>query len=317
LLRFVLTRIVYSAVILLVISFLVFVVTELLPGNVATMILGTEATPAEIANLERLLGLDRPPLTRYLNWIGGIVTGDFGNSLRMQRPIAPILADRLVNSLVLTGGAFLVVVVGSVILGTITALYHQRLADRVLSASAVIGTSMPEFVTGSILIFVFGGGLLKILPTSGYEGLSSGIWNGVSHLILPILTLATILTAYVGRMMRTTMIEALASDYVRTARLKGVPEWRIILRHVFPNALGPTLTVLFMNLGWLFGGVVVVEQIFVFPGIGRLMLFGISERDWPVMQACAVLISCGYVLGNFAADVCSVALDPRMREKNL
>jgi peptide/nickel transport system permease protein len=314
LLRFILVRIVYSLAVLCIISFLVFAATELLPGNVAAMILGTDATPQEIANLSRLLGLDRPPLLRFWEWVSNILVGDFGMSLRMQRPIAPILKDRLLNSLILTGGAFVCVTIGGLIFGTVTAIYHKRLLDRVLSVLAVIGTSMPEFVTGSLLILLFGGGVLKVLPTSGYDGFGNGVWDGVSHLVLPTLTLATILTAYVGRIMRTTMIEALSSDYVRTARLKGVPEWLVIVRHVFPNALGPTLTVLFMNIGWLFGGVVVVEQIFVFPGIGRLMLFGISERDWPVMQACALLIATGYVLGNLIGDVSNIALNPRLRE---
>ncbi len=313
-LRFLASRILYTLAVLAAVSFLVFAVTELLPGNVATMILGTDATAEEIANLERLLGLNRPPLERYASWISGVVGGDFGESLRMQRPIGPILASRLANSLMLTGAALLLVIVGGIFLGTVTALHHGRRIDRLFSAIAVIGTSLPEFVTGTVLVLLFGGGLMRILPPSGYEGFANGIWDGIAHLILPAMTLATIMTAYVGRIMRTTVIEVLRSDYVRTARLKGLPEWQVIVRHVLPNALVPAVTVLCMNLGWMFGGIVVVEEIFVFPGIGRMMLFGIAERDWPVIQACAIVIAAAYVLGNLIGDLSSLLLDPRLRE---
>ncbi|MCL4767492.1 MAG: ABC transporter permease [Hyphomicrobiaceae bacterium] len=313
-LRYLASRILYTFAILAAVSFLVFAVTELLPGNVATMILGTDATPEEVANLERLLGLDRPSWERYATWVSGVATGDFGDSLRMQRPIAPILASRLANSLLLTGVALIFVILGGLVLGTVTALNHGTRLDRTFSAVAVIGTSLPEFVTGTVLVLLFGGGLMRILPPSGYEGFSHGIWDGISHLILPALTLATIMAAYVGRIMRTTVIDVLKSEYVRAARLKGLPEWRVILRHVLPNALVPAVTVLCMNLGWMFGGIVVVEEIFVFPGIGRMMLFGIAERDWPVIQACAMVIAAAYVLGNLIGDVLALLLDPRLRE---
>lgn len=313
-LRYLASRVLYTFAVLATVSFLVFAVTELLPGNVATMILGTDATPEEVANLKQLLGLDRPAWERYTSWVGGLATGDFGDSLRMQRPIGPILASRLANSLLLTGVALVFVIVGGLVLGTVTALNHGSRLDRTFSAVAVVGTSLPEFVTGTVLVLLFGGGLMRILPPSGYEGFGNGIWDGLSHLLLPAMTLATIMAAYVGRIMRTTIIDVLKSEYVRTARLKGLPEWRVIVRHVLPNALVPAVTVLCMNLGWMFGGIVVVEEIFVFPGIGRMMLFGIAERDWPVIQACAMVIASAYVLGNFLGDVSALLLDPRLRE---
>jgi peptide/nickel transport system permease protein len=313
-LKFIAARVVYTVAILIAVSLLVFAVTELLPGNVATMILGTEATREEIANLERLLGLNRPAWERYLSWASGVATGDFGTSLRMQRPIAPILLARLGNSLVLAGTAFAIVVVCGLLFGLVTALHEGSKLDRVLSGAAAVGTSLPEFVSGTVLVLLFAGGLFRILPSSGYEGFGAGVGDALAHLALPAATLAIILTAYVGRITRTSVIDVLRSDYVRAARLKGLPEWLVVTRHVLPNALVPAVTVLFMNLGWMFGGIVVVEEIFVFPGIGRLMLFGIAERDWPVIQAAAMVIAAAYVLGNMIGDLSALALDPRLRE---
>ncbi len=313
-LKFVGARIAYTLAVLVAVSALVFTVTELLPGNVVTMILGTDATPEDIARLTRLMGLDQPPAQRFLHWLGGIVRGDFGESLRMQRPVGPVLAGRLVNSLVLAGTAFALVAVGGLALGLVTALNEGSRLDRVLSAVAAIGTSLPEFVTGTLLILLFAGGLFSVLPPSGYEGFRAGAFDAMLHLVLPACALAVILTAYVGRVTRTSVIDVLRSEYIRTARLKGLSERRVVIRHVLPNALVPAVTVLFMNLGWMFGGIVVVEEIFVFPGIGRLMLFGIAERDWPVIQACAIVIASVYVLGNLVGDLVVLALDPRLRE---
>jgi peptide/nickel transport system permease protein len=232
----------------------------------------------------------------------------------MQRPITPVLVDRLMNSLALTLCALVLVIIGGLGIGIVTALYHGTRLDRILTAAAVVGTSLPEFVTGTVLVILFAGGVVRIFPPSGYEGFHAGIGDAFMHLALPSITLAMILAAYVGRITRTAVIDALKSDYVRTARLKGLSERAVIVTHVLPNALIPSVTVLFMNLGWLFGGIVVVEQIFVFPGIGRLMLFAVSERDWPLIQACAVVIASFYVIGNLLGDLVSAALNPRVRE---
>jgi len=312
--KFLVFRLAGMLAILFVISALVFVVTELLPGNVATMILGNEATPAEVANLQRLLGLDQPAWVRFADWMGGLVAGDFGQSLRMQRPIGPILAERLGNSLVLTGVSLVFVVVGGFVLALVTALREGSRLDRVLTAVSVVGTSLPEFVSGTLLVLVFAGGVVSLLPPSGYEGFEQGIGDGLAHLVLPAATLGLVLAAYVGRVARASLVEVLHSDYVRAARLKGLPEWRVVLTHALPNVLVPALTVLSMNLGWMFGGIVVVEEIFVFPGIGRLMLFAIAERDWPVIQACAVVIASVYVIGNAIGDMAALLADPRLRE---
>lgn len=311
--RFLLSRLAYTAAILVAVSVMVFVVTELLPGNVVTMILGTDATPEETKRLNEQLGLDRPATERYLHWVSGAVRGDFGTSLRMQRPITPILLERLGNSLVLAGIAFVLVGAGGVLLGVVTSLREGSRLDRTLNALAAVGTSLPEFVTGTMLVLLVGGGVFSLFPSSGYNGLSAGIADVASHLFLPALTLTVILVAYVARVTRTSMIDALHSDYVRTARLKGLSESRVLWRHVMPNALVPTVTVMFMNVGWLVGGIVVVEAVFVFPGIGRLMLFAISERDWPLIQACALVTAAIYVVSNFIGDLVVLAMSPKIR----
>ncbi|MGE3149579.1 MAG: ABC transporter permease, partial [Pseudorhodoplanes sp.] len=285
-----------------------------LPGNVAHMILGKDATAEDVARLEKQLGLDRPAIVRLAQWLAGMVQGDFGMSLRMQRPITPVLLDRLASSSILTLSSFFLVLTGGLFIGLVSALQAGKRTDRFVTAAAVIGTSLPEFVTGTLLVILFAGGIFRIFPPSGYEGFQAGIGDAVMHLVLPALTLATILAAYVGRITRTAVIDSLKSDYVRTARLKGLSTPAVVFRHVLPNALIPSVTVLFMNLGWLFGGIVVVEQIFVFPGIGRLMLFAVSERDWPLIQACAVVIAGFYVFGNLLGDLVNALLNPRIRE---
>lgn len=313
-LRFVGVRLVYSIAILVAVSVLVFAVTELLPGNVAHMILGMDATPEDLAVLSKALRLDRPPAVRLLDWLAHLSVGDFGTSLRMQRPIAPILAERLVSSLVLTSAGMVLVTIGGLFIGVVMALRARSRLDRFLTATSVVATSLPEFVTGTLLVLLFGGGLLRLFPPSGYQGFGDGIADGLAHLALPALSLSLILTAYVARITRAAVLEVLAADYVRTVRLKGLPEWDVVLRHVLPNALVPSITVLCMNLGWMFGGIVVVEEIFVFPGIGRLMLFAVSERDWPLIQACAVVIASFYVFGNLAGDIIVGIINPRLRE---
>jgi peptide/nickel transport system permease protein len=311
--RFFLSRLLYTAAILVAVSLMVFAVTELLPGNVVTMILGTDATAEETKRLTAQLGLDRPAIERYGSWVAGALRGDFGMSLRMQRPITPILLERLGNSLVLAGIAFVLVAVGGLLLGLVTSWKEGSRLDRTLNALAAIGSSLPEFVTGTVLVLLVGGGLFSLFPSSGYNGLRAGFGDVFTHLFLPALTLAVILVAYVGRVTRTSMIDALRSDYVRAARLKGLSESSVLFRHVMPNALVPAVTVLFMNVGWLVGGIVVVEAVFVFPGIGRLMLFAISERDWPLIQACALITAAVYVVSNFIGDLAVLAMSPKIR----
>lgn len=313
-LEFLIKRGVYVLATLFLVSLIVFGVTVLLPGNVARMILGTEATAEAIHELEHQLGLDRPLLIQYTTWLFHIARGDLGESLRMQRPIGPILGERLRNSLLLAGVSLLIIAVGGIGVGVMTGVRSGGVLDAVVSTATAVGISLPEFVTGTVLLILFSGAFFNLLPPSGFVSPGVDPVGWLKHTILPAVTLAVILGAYVSRVTRASLVETLETKYIRTARLKGLPEGAVILKHALRNALIPTITVLFMNLGWLLGGIVIVEEVFVYPGIGRLTLFAISERDWPLIQACALVIAAAYCVGNLIADLLSLALDPRLRE---
>lgn len=313
-LDFAIRRLGYTFVTLLLISLIIFGVTMWLPGDVARMILGTDAAPDTVRALQEKLGLDRPAHVQYIAWLGRLLRGDLGESLRMYQPIGPILRTRVVNSLGLALIAFGVVFVVGLALGVLMAVRRGSILDAALGVVSTIGISLPEFVTGTVLVILFAGPVWRILPPSGIAPLSEGVGRWAQHMILPITTLALILVAYVAKMTRVSMLEVFESDFVRTARLKGLSEIRVVFLHVLPNALLPVVTVIFMNLGWLLGGMVVVEEVFVFPGIGRLTMFAITERDWPLVQACALVIASAYCLGNSIADFLHLCLDPRLRE---
>lgn len=290
----------------------VFSATQAMPGNVATLILGTFATPEAIAALETKMGLDQPLLIQFARWFTRLAAGDFGESLRMGLPIGPILVERLGYSLLLAGSAMVLVFVMGVTLGTLAALHRRRAADRMLSSVSLIGISMPEFVTGSLLILLFG----SLLPISGYAPPGSGVGSKIAHLILPVASLTLILLAHVLRTARVSMIDALASPYVRTAVLKGMPKRTIVFKHALRNALLPTVTVMGINVGYLIGGVVVVETVFSYPGLGRLTIFAVQNRDIPLIQACTLTMAAIYVTASFATDLVYLALNPRLRGRS-
>jgi len=291
-------------------SVLVFSATQLMAGNVAQMILGTFATPDAVAALEARLGLDRPAVVQYASWLGRILVGDFGESLRMSLPIAPILFQRLGLSLILASASLALVCVIGIAAGAIAALRHGRPADRVLSGLSLVGISMPEFVTGSILILL----LSNVLPVSGYVSFAAGWRSWLAHLALPVTTLTFLMLAHVMRTARVSMIDALASPYTRTAVLKGLPAAKVVLKHALRNALLPTVTVLGINVGYLVGGIVVVEMVFSYPGLGRLTIFALQNRDVPLIQACTLTMSAIYILASFATEMVYLLLNPRLRD---
>jgi peptide/nickel transport system permease protein len=291
-------------------SVLVFAATRLMAGNVAQMILGTFATPDAIAALELRLGLDRPALVQFASWLGRILTGDFGDSLRMSLPIAPILFERLGLSLILASVSLALVCVIGITAGVVAALRHRRPADRMLSALSLVGISMPEFVTGSVLILLFAG----VLPISGYVPFAEGWRSWLGHLVLPVATLTFIMLAHVMRTARISMIDALGSPYTRTAVLKGLPAATVVVKHALRNALLPTVTVLGINVGYLVGGIVVVEMVFSYPGLGRLTIFALQNRDVPLIQACTLTMSAIYILASFATEIVYLLLNPRLRD---
>lgn len=310
---FVLRRVGSLILTLLLLSLIVFALTQLLPGNVAQMILGTYASEENLAALELQLGLNEPLWRQYFEWVSGFVQGDWGESLRLSQEIQPILLLRLQNSAYLAIASLAGVAVFGIGLGVIAGMRQNKPSDHIISILAFIAISLPAFVTGSLLIILFAGGVWNFLPGSGYMSPSEDIGGWLLRLILPTVTLMMLLLAYVIRMTRSSMIEVLSANYIRTARLKGAPERAVVLRHALRNALLPTVTVIAMNIGWLLGSVVIVEEIFAYPGIGSLILFSVSNRDLPLLQASVMVVGAITGLANLAADIVYVYLNPRIR----
>jgi len=301
------------ALVLVLISLIVFVAIHVLPGSAATLILGEYATPQSLRALEREMGLDRPFAVQYVAWIGGVVTGDWGYSLAMKQPVTTIVGLRLRNSALLAGFALLAVVLIAIPLGTLAALRRGRWLDFAILTGSYIGISVPEFVTGMVLILVLAGPSLHLFPTGDYAPLAAGLRTWLSHLVLPALTLTLVLIAHVLRQTRSGLVEVLQSAYVRTARLKGATERRVVVRHALRNGLLPAVTVIALDLGYLMGGIVVVEEVFAYPGMGRLILYAIQNRDVPLLQVSILLVAATYAVANFAADLAYAWLDPRIR----
>jgi len=301
------------ALVLVLISLIVFVAIHVLPGSAATLILGEYATPESLRALEREMGLDRPFAVQYAAWMGGVMTGDWGYSLAMKQPVTAIVGLRLRNSALLAGFALLAVVLIATPLGTLAALRRGRWLDLAILTGSYIGISVPEFVTGMMLILVLAGPSLHLFPTSDYAPLAAGFRTWLSHLVLPALTLTLVLLAHVVRQTRSGLVEVLQSAYVRTARLKGATERRIVGRHALRNGLLPAVTVIALDLGYLMGGIVVVEEVFAYPGMGRLILYAIQNRDVPLLQVSILIVAATYTFANFAADLTYAWLDPRIR----
>ena len=306
-------RTVSIALVLVLISLIVFVAIHVLPGSAATLILGEYATPESLRALERDMGLDRPFALQYAAWMGGVVTGDWGYSLAMKQPVTAIVGLRLRNSAWLAGFALVAVALIAVPLGTLAALRRGRWLDLAILTGSYIGISVPEFVTGMVLILVLAGPTLHLFPTGDYAPMAAGLRTWLSHLVLPALTLTLVLLAHVLRQTRSGLVEVLQSAYVRTARLKGATERRVVARHALRNGLLPAVTVIALDLGYLMGGIVVVEEVFAYPGMGRLILYAIQNRDVPLLQVSILIVAAAYAFANFAADLAYAWLDPRIR----
>ncbi|UCF90231.1 MAG: ABC transporter permease, partial [Desulfobacterales bacterium] len=266
-----------------------------------------------IAKLEKKLGLDKPFYGQYVDWLKGIFTGNWGRSLIMKQPVTDLIQLRLMNSAFLAAISLVCVIFLGIPLGVWAALRQKSKLDLGIVAGSYIGISVPEFVSGTLLIILLAGPTLKIFPTGGYQNLSAGLFNWFKHLILPALTLTLILLAHVVRQTRSGMIGVLKSDYVRTARLKGASERRVIVKHALRNGLLPAITVLAMDLGYLMGSIVIVEDVFAYPGMGRLIIYSVQNRDIPVLQMAVLMVAMVYTLSNFVADMLYAYLDPRIR----
>jgi peptide/nickel transport system permease protein len=310
---FVLRRLVMLVATLFAVSVLIFTLTQVLPGDVATMILGMSATPEDLATLRRQMGLNRPAVIQYADWLGAVLGGDLGVSTRFKQPVTALLGDRLMHSAKLAGVGLLIAIPGGVLLGVVAGLRHGRTTDHVLSAVTLFGAAMPEFVTGAVMILLFSTALGWFPPFSAIEA-GMGVWQQIHRLVLPAIALNLVILAYVLRMMRASMIQVMASPYVLAAVLKGLPRRTVILRHALPTALGPTITVMALSVGWMFGGLVIVESMFGYPGLGRLLVFAMQNRDVPLIQAICLVVAAIFALANLLADVLHRVLDPRTRD---
>ena len=290
----------------------VFAVSELLPGDVAIFILGQQATPETLAVLRAHLGLNEPAPERYVNWLFGFIRGDWGNSLALQVPITDLVLPRMANSFVLAGLALLITVPASIGLGLVAALNQGRAIDRIISLVGLSGLALPEFVSGVLLILLFSLSL-RVAPASAQIPTGASPLSVLPALILPALTLALTLFAYISRMTRASAAEVLTSDYVRAAVLKGLPLVHVITRHVLRNALLPTITVIGAQIGWLVGGLVVVEHLFGYPGLGDLLLFAALNKDIPLLEACVMVVASVYMLANLGTELLFGVLNPRIR----
>ncbi len=297
---------------LFVVSVLIFAGTELLPGDVAQAILGQMATPEAVANIRAELGLDRPAYVRYIDWLAGFVQGDFGTSLANRQPIADMIGHRLANTLFLASAAAVVSVPIAVLLGLIAARFRETWLDKSISIATLSAISMPEFFIGYLLIFVFAVQLFWAPSiASVYAGM--GLGDRLAAVALPVATLALVVIAHMMRMTRAAIINVMSSPYIEMAELKGVSRSRIIFRHALPNSLSPIINVIVLNLAYLVVGVVVVEVVFVYPGMGQLMVDHVAKRDVPVVQACGLIFAATYVLLNMTADILSILANPRLR----
>lgn len=308
----ILRRVALSAVTLLIVSAFVFFVLEILPGDVATRILGRDATPESLQILREQLGLDQPVLTRYLTWLGGLMSGDLGQSLVSSRAVSEVLAPRIFNTLVLSLYAFLLYLPLTVIPAVLQALTRDKATDHAFSVVTLVLLSMPDFLLATILLLAFVL-WIPVLPAISLVDETSGFGEYMLAMTLPAATLAIVMAVYAVRMLRDNLIEVLDSDYVRMAELKGLSPARVLLRHALPNALVPTLNVTALNLAYLIGGVVVVERVFSYPGFGTLLVDSLQLRDLPVIEATVMIAALVYVAANLVADIAAILLNPRLR----
>lgn len=312
---FIVRRLLLGLLVLILVSIVVFAATQALPGDPARAILGRSATPASLAALRRQLHLDRPVIDQYLTWMAGLLHGNFGSSLSGQQPVSTLLAPKLLNSAVLVAISAAVSIPLSIAIGSWAALKREKIFDTVSSNLLLVLAALPEFVVAVVLVILFATTVFNVLPAISQIPPGSHPWDNPSGLVLPALTLVIAVAPYVARIMRASMIEVLESDYVEMARLKGLPERTVLVRHALPNALGPVFQVIALNLAYLAGGIVVVEYVFNYTGIGSALQDAVVNHDLPVIQALAMLIAAVYVVLNLLADIGTIIVTPRLRTR--
>lgn len=310
--RLLASRILFSALTLLLVSVLIFLILEALPGDVATRILGREATAKALEVLRSQLHLDQPALVRYFQWLGDFIRGDLGTSIATGRPIADVLGPRIVNTLLLSLFAFAIYLVLALVPAIIQAVNRGRTIDNVISVVTLLLLSLPDFLLATMLLFLFAVAV-PILPALATISDNSSWPEMLRAMVLPAVTLAIMMAVYAIRVLRDSLIEVLRSDYVRLAELKGLRPRAVLFRHALPNAIVPALNVTALNLGFLIGGVVIVERVFSYPGFGTLLIDALQLRDIPLIKATVMISAAVYVAANLVADVLAVLLQPRLR----
>lgn len=309
---YLLRRFSYGIISLIILSLIIFACTHLLPGDAASAILGESATPEALAALRERLGLNRPLPVQYAAWLVGVLRGDFGVSTTLNQPVLQLIAPNFANSMGLAAIALAAAALIAIPLGVIAAVRRGRATDAAILTGSYIGISIPDFVLAPVLILVLAGPPLQLLPSSGYVPVSESALGWLSHIVLPTTALTLVLIAHLMRQTRSGMLDVLASDYIRTARLKGLPERLVLWRHALRNGLTTSISVLALDIGYLLGSIVIVEEIFAYPGLGRLTVYAVANRDLPLVQGTTLVIGAVYVLANLVADWVHGLLNPRV-----
>ena len=310
--RYLMRRLGLILITLWVISFAIFVIIEILPGDVAKMMLKQNATEEALHRIREQLGLYRPWYERYFEWMTGVLRGDWGTSYVMGIPVSEILGRRILHSISLMLFALVFGIPVAVLAGVWAGIRPDTLGDRVVSMVGMVGISLPEFVTGVGFMLVIAS-WLDWLPPSSIMLPGETPWTRPQILVLPALTLTVVLFAYIMRMTRANVMEVMNSSYVRTAILKGIPMSQVIRRHILPNSMLPTITIIAANMGYMLGGLIIVENVFAYPGLGQLLLWSIQQRDFPMLESLVMVIAGTYAISNLLADLSYAALDPRIR----
>lgn len=311
---YLLRRLSFILLTLLLASIIIFAATQLLPGDVAQVTLGQFATEEAVANLREQLGLNRPVVVQYLDWLGKFVTGNWGDSMVSHQPVMPMIMGRLRNSAMLAALALLFYVPLGILLGVIAALNREKLIDQTIAGISMAFVGLPEFVSGLLLISMFALSF-KVLPANSSIDPNATFAEAFPFLILPAITVSLTSLGYVARMTRASTIDVLNTDYVRAADLKGLPRRQVLIKHVLRNSLLPTVTVVALGIGWLIGGLIVTESVFGYPGLGRLLVYAIQRRDLILIQACSMVVVMIFMVSNLLADILYGVLNPRIRYK--
>jgi peptide/nickel transport system permease protein len=311
-LAYIIRRLGSTVLVMVIVGVFVFLLLHLSPGDPAAIVAGDNASPAQIAQIRERLGLDDPLPIQFVRWAAGVVQGDLGVSIFSNEPVLKLIGERLEPTLSLTLTTLVFAVVLAVSFGVIAAARAGSLIDRALMGFSVLGFSVPVFVVGYLLVYVFSI-QLRWLPVQGYSSISEGVWPWLERLILPTIALGMAYVALIARITRTSMLEVLSEDYIRTAKAKGVANRPLLLKHALKNAGVPIVTVIGIGVALLIGGVVITETVFNLPGVGRLVVDAISKRDYPIIQGVILLFSAAYVLINLLVDLSYTFLDPRIR----